>query len=83
MNDVGFGVKKMQDIGAKISQIRRLKGVSIVKFAEMLGVTRPTIYDLERGAPSTKMILYIKAAEALGCELRFALDVPVDLEKKV
>jgi len=70
---------KLTAIGQRIRAHRKRLGVSGTTAAEAAGMSRVTLYRIERGEPSVTMGAYIGALGALGLEL----DVVDPLEKAV
>ena len=56
-------------IGARIRARRKTLGVNGTTTAEAAGMSRVTLYRIERGEPSVTMGAYIGALDALGLEL--------------
>ncbi len=56
-------------IGVRIRAHRKKLGVNGTTAAEAAGMSRVTLYRIERGEPSVTMGAYIGALDALGLEL--------------
>jgi transcriptional regulator with XRE-family HTH domain len=53
-------------LGAKLRAARIERNESMGVFAERIGVSRPTLRDMERGAPTVQMGYWMNAFWALG-----------------
>ncbi|HKW83533.1 MAG TPA: helix-turn-helix transcriptional regulator [Burkholderiaceae bacterium] len=60
---------KLAAIGGRIRAHRKRLGVSGTTAAEAAGMSRVTLYRIERGEPSVAMGAYLGALSALGLEL--------------
>ena len=60
---------KLVAIGGRIRAHRKRLGVNGTTAAEAAGMSRVTLYRIERGEPSVTMGAYIGALDALGLEL--------------
>ena len=59
---------KLVAIGRRIRECRKGLGVNGVTTAEAAGMSRVTLYRIERGEPSVTMGAYLNALDALGLE---------------
>ena len=60
---------KLLAFGVQLRAQRKRLGVSATTAAEAAGMSRVTLYRIERGEPSVTMGAYLNAAAALGLEL--------------
>jgi transcriptional regulator with XRE-family HTH domain len=60
------GTKYLRALGQKIRDHRKSLGVSAVVAAEAAGMSRVTLYRIEKGEPSVAMGAYLAVATALG-----------------
>lgn len=58
-------------IGARIKELRTLKGMTTIQLAEMTGLKQQNISRIERGMYSTGIDILRKIADALGYEIDF------------
>lgn len=49
----------IENMQAKFKEIRLVFGISVTKFADMLGVTRQTIYNIESGKTKMTTVQYL------------------------
>ena len=52
--------------GSNVERMRIEQGISIQRFAMMVGLSRPTIYKIERGEMDPKLSVVRQVADALG-----------------
>lgn len=52
-------------LGTNIERLRTEQGLDLQRFAQVAGVSRPTIYEIERGEGDPKLSTIRKIAEAL------------------
>lgn len=57
------------DVGMRLAEIRKAKGLRAADLAEMIGVDAATISRAESMHPSAKLATYAKCAEALGVSI--------------
>ena len=62
-------IRTARDLGAVIRDRRKKKKLDQAKLAEMVGVSRKWIIDVEKGKPRAEMSLVLKTLEALGVPL--------------
>lgn len=60
---------RLRELGARLRAQRKALGVSAVSAAEAAGMSRVTLYRIEKGEPSVSMGAYFNAAAALGLDL--------------
>ena len=58
-------------IGRRIAEIRKSKGLTVTKLAEMTGLTQGNLTRIERGMYSTGIDILGKIADALNCDIDF------------
>jgi transcriptional regulator with XRE-family HTH domain len=63
----------MESLGARLRQARLRRRLTAVLFAERMGVSRDTLYRLEKGDPGISLGTYLRALRVLG------LDSDIDL----
>lgn len=59
----------LQDLGQKLRDSRKQLGISAISTAEASGISRVTLYRIEKGEESVAMGAYISVIFALGLEL--------------
>ena len=59
--------------GARIAELRKIRGMTLGELAEKTGVSKPTILRIETGENDTTVGRLIKIAEALGVSPAFAI----------
>lgn len=62
---------KAAEVGALVRQRRKALGVGVITLAEAAGVSRVTVYRVEKGEPSVTFGAYLAVGSALGLELSF------------
>jgi len=67
-------ITKFYKLGRNIAKYRKQKGLSQNQFAEMLDVTREHIGNIEIGAKTPTMALFVKIAETLGVKEKDLFD---------
>lgn len=72
--------KTLRDLGQQLRDHRKRLGVSAVAAAESAGMSRVTLYRIERGEPSVAVGAYLSVVAALG--LSFDLVNPKTQNKK-
>lgn len=63
---------QLADLGAGLRARRKALKVNATTAAEAAGLSRPTLYRIERGEPSVTFGAYAAAAAAVGLEFRLA-----------
>ena len=58
-----------QDFGQRVRDRRRRLGLSQSALADVVGVNRRVIGELERGKPSVQLSIALRVAEAAGLDL--------------
>lgn len=61
-----------RDLGNQLRRARQAAGLSVIDAAEILRVTRPMIYNYEKGKYLPSLDVLIRAAEAWGVTFRLA-----------
>jgi transcriptional regulator with XRE-family HTH domain len=67
----------MSELGARIRGERRARGVSLERLAELSGVSRSMVSEVERGAKTPSVLVLDRLATALGTSIARLLDEPV------
>jgi transcriptional regulator with XRE-family HTH domain len=65
----------LQKFGAKIKQLRSMNGITQEKLAELSGLSRQYIGDVERGTRNISLVNLHKIANALKITLSELLDI--------
>jgi len=63
------GLRRPQDIGQALRRTRRASGLTQAQLAEQTGLRQPTISDLEKGVPGTRLQTLFDVLAALDLEL--------------
>lgn len=56
-------------IASNVERLRKRQNLSILRFSQMAGVSRPTIYKLESGSSDPKLSVLKKVADGLGVSI--------------
>lgn len=64
---------KLERIGSVIKRERSRRNISLLAFAEILNMSRPTLMRLERGYPTAFLYHYLLAADYLGLTIKLAI----------
>lgn len=64
-----------QRVGATLKTLRERRGFTTANFAELLGISRPYLANIEGGRRQLSDQLLHTAAEVLGCE-EIAIKIP-------
>jgi len=67
-----LSAQRLAELGDQIRAVRKGLGVSLTTTAEAAGMSRVTLYRIERGQPSVTMGAYLAVMSALGLELSLA-----------
>ncbi len=67
-------VRTPNDIGALIRQRRHELGLSQIRLAERVGVSRQWVVEVERGKPRAELGLVLRALDVLDAPLRVEAD---------
>ncbi|MET9472944.1 helix-turn-helix domain-containing protein [Streptomyces sp. NPDC002917] len=67
----------MTELGARIRGERRARGISLERLAELSGVSRSMVSEVERGAKTPSVLVLDRLATALGTSIARLLDEPV------
>ncbi|WP_461012373.1 helix-turn-helix domain-containing protein [Streptomyces capparidis] len=67
----------MAELGARIRAERRARGMALERLAELSGVSRSMVSDVERGAKTPSVLVLDHLATALGTSIARLLDEPV------
>ena len=71
--DIGDAqARKLAALGARIRANRKQLKVNATTTAEAAGLSRPTLYRIERGEPSVTMGAYLAVIAALGLDLQLS-----------
>ena len=62
-------MKERERIGEKLAELRKGKGYSMRKLAEMSGVNFANIYKIENGKYNVSIDILGKICDALGCRI--------------
>lgn len=74
--------KNLHELGQKIRDYRKKIGLSAVTTAEAAGLSRITLFRIERGEASVAMGAYLSVISALGLHLELKEKTPVDKSKR-
>lgn len=66
-------IRDASDFGNELRQRRRAVGLSQGAIADVVGVNRRVIGELERGKPTVQLDIALRVAEALGLDLAFSV----------
>lgn len=66
-------IHSASDFGNELRQRRRAVGLSQGAIADVVGVNRRVIGELERGKPTVQLDIALRVAEALGLDLAFSV----------
>ncbi|MEV5323531.1 helix-turn-helix domain-containing protein [Nonomuraea sp. N2-4H] len=66
----------MAELGRRIRDERRARGLSIERLAELSGISRSMVSDVERGAKTPTVLVLDRLATALGTSISRLLDEP-------
>lgn len=69
-----FPLEEWVIFGSNVERIRTDQQLSITRFCEMAGISRPTLYKIERGEGDPKLSMMVKIAKALDVEVQDLLD---------
>ena len=67
----------MAELGARIRGERRARGIGLERLAELSGVSRSMVSEVERGAKTPSVLVLDRLATALGTSIARLLDEPV------
>ncbi|MEV4393220.1 XRE family transcriptional regulator [Nonomuraea sp. NPDC049607] len=70
------GGLSLAELGGRIRAERRGRGLSVERLAELSGVSRSMVSDIERGAKSPTVLVLDRLATALGTSISRLLDEP-------
>lgn len=65
----GVIVRSVEDIGARVAQMRKARGYSQQSFADLAGVGRRFVSELESGKPTAEIGKILQVLTALGLDL--------------
>lgn len=71
-----FAQEEAVIFGTNVERLRLKQKLDVAKFAQMAGVSRPTIYKIERGECDARLSLVRKIADALGVTVQDLLRLP-------
>ena len=63
-------ISSASDFGSAVRQRRRALGLSQDSLADVVGVNRRVIGELERGKPTVRLQIVLDVARALGLDMR-------------
>jgi len=66
---VSLRAMRPEDLAAAVREFRTLKGLSQVELAELAGVNRQYVYDLERGHVVKQVDYLLRLLQQLGVEV--------------
>ncbi|MEV4289756.1 XRE family transcriptional regulator [Nonomuraea bangladeshensis] len=66
----------MAELGQRVRAERRTRGLSIERLADLAGVSRSMVSDIERGAKTPTVLVLDRLATALGTSIARLLDEP-------
>lgn len=66
-------IRDASEFGNELRQRRRAVGLSQGAVADVVGVNRRVIGELERGKPTVQLDIALRVAEALGLDLSFSV----------
>ncbi|MFI6479376.1 helix-turn-helix domain-containing protein [Nonomuraea sp. NPDC050663] len=66
----------MAELGARVRAERRARGLALERLAELSGVSRSMVSDIERGAKTPSVLVLDRLATALGTSIARLLDDP-------
>ncbi|MCO5967907.1 helix-turn-helix domain-containing protein [Actinoallomurus soli] len=67
----------MAELGARLRAERRARGMTLERLAELSGVSRSMVSEVERGAKTPTVLVLDRLATALGTSIARLLDEPV------
>jgi transcriptional regulator with XRE-family HTH domain len=76
-NDALSSGLSMAELGARLRALRRARGLALDRLAELSGVSRSMVSDVERGAKTPSVLVLDHLATALGTSIARLLDEPV------
>lgn len=66
-------IRNASDFGNELRRRRQAAGLSQDAVADVVGVNRRVIGELERGKPTVQLDIALRVAEALGLDLSFSV----------
>lgn len=66
----------MNDLPRKISQRRKLQGLTQTELAERVGITQPFLAEIEKGRKRPSLEVLEKLCDRLGCSADYLLGIP-------
>ena len=73
-----LGLEEAYILGYNVERLRTKERMDITKFAQVSGITRPTIYKIESGEADPRLSYIRKLADALGVTVVDLLMPPFD-----
>lgn len=64
--------------GMNVEYLRELQGLSKTKLCAVAGISRPTLYKIERGESNLKLSTMVRIAKALGVRFIDLFSVPYE-----
>lgn len=77
-NHASLGLEEAYILGYNVERLRRQRGMDVSTFARVAGITRPTVYKMERGEADPKLSYVRKVADALGVSVIDLLTPPTE-----
>ena len=69
----GVAVMNLVEIGMRIQDARKKKGLNQDQFAELLDVSKQTVSSIERGTKGTKLTNFVKICQILDISADYLL----------
>jgi HTH-type transcriptional regulator / antitoxin HipB len=66
-------IRNASDFGRELRRRRQAAGLSQDAVADVVGVNRRVIGELERGKPTVQLDIALRVAEALGLDISFSV----------
>ena len=79
LDHASLGLEEAYVLGYNVERLRRRRGMDVSTFARVAGVTRPTVYKMERGEADPKLSYVRKVADALGVSVVDLLTPPPEI----
>ncbi len=73
-----FGTEESLILGYNVERLRNLAQMDVATFARVAGISRPTVYKIERGEADLKLSYLKKLASALGVTVVDLITPPID-----
>ncbi|MDO4290301.1 MAG: helix-turn-helix transcriptional regulator [Eggerthellaceae bacterium] len=79
LDHASLGLEEAYILGYNVERLRRQRGMDVSTFARVAGITRPTVYKMERGEADPKLSYVRKVADALGVSVVDLLTPPPEV----